>query len=93
MKLVFKTKSAVAKEPIEKTYFVRLPNYFDSDRESELVDDIAVNCLGREQIAEHYLMGDSHITNDERKQLDIYGEIVSPLIELKYDNLQTFLKR
>lgn len=93
MKLIFKTKSVVAKKPVAKTYCVRLPNYFDFERVPELLADVAVNCLGKEEIVEHMLMGDAHITNDERKQLDIYGEIVAAPVELQYNNLQTFLKQ
>jgi len=87
MKLIFKTKHEKKGKPHSKTYLVKLPNYFNTDRLPELLRDIATNYLGNEEITEHQLMGDSSLTNDERKQLDIHGKVIDAPVELKCDNL------
>jgi len=87
MKLIFKTRTTNPGKKVKKVYLVRLPNYFDSEQVPELLQDVATNYLTNEQVIEHTLMGDAHITNDERKQLDIYGEIVAPPIELSCPEL------
>ena len=92
MKLIVKTKTTVARKTTKHTYFVHLPNYFDTEQTADLVEDISKTCLKNEKIVEHMLMGDAHITNDERKQLDIYGEIVDAPVELQY-NLREFQTR
>lgn len=92
MKLIIKTISLSEKSSQGKTYFVQLPNYFDSDLTNQLIEDVSINCLHREKVVEYMLMGDSFITNDERKQLDIHGKIVNPPVALNYNNLSNFLK-
>ena len=78
MKLVFKTKN----KNQQKTYLVRVPNYFDTSKADELLEDIKFEIPANEEIVEHFFYGDTSLTLDERKQLDDHGEIINPLIEL-----------
>lgn len=68
------------------TYFVQLPNYFDSDKLPEVMKEISYEFPKDDEIVHYYMHGDD-ITNGEKKQLDIYGEIKYPLIPLKIDIL------
>lgn len=80
MKLVFKTKTKTE----EKTYLVRLPNYFDTDNVEKLLEEIKYDLLSTETIIEHHFYGDTALTLDERKQVDIYGEVINPPEELTF---------
>lgn len=79
MKLVFKTAGPKKQE---KTYLVRLPNYYDTDKVDELLEDIKFELSNKETIVEHHFYGDTALTLDERKQIDIHGEVVNPHTEL-----------
>ena len=86
MRLIFKAQNrAEPKHPL--TYVITLPNYYNVDHVPELLDDVSINCLDGSEIYEHYLMGDDHITNEERKQLDIHGKIVNAPIPLSCNHL------
>ena len=61
-------------------YSVHLPNHVDTDK-LDMVVSAAIKEVPAEEIINHYLNSDE-LTNDERKQLDIYGEIKSPAIKL-----------
>ena len=78
MKLVFDTKN---KNKV-KTYFIRLPNYYDTEKVDELLEDVRFEIPKNEKIVAHQFYGDTALTLDERKQLDDHGEIINPLIEL-----------
>jgi hypothetical protein len=82
MKLVFKTKN----KNQEKTYLVRLPNYYDTEKVDELLGEIKYDLPSKETITEHHFYGDTALTLDERKQIDIHGEVVNPPIELIFSN-------
>ena len=79
MKLVFKTKN----KKQEKTYLVRLPNYYNVEHVNELLEELKYDLPNNETIVEHQFYGDAALSLDERKQLDDHGEIINPLIELK----------
>ena len=75
MRLIFKAQNQFQpKKP--NTYVVMLPNYFDVDHVEELLEEVSTNCLNGAEVYDHYLMGDDTLTNDERKQIDIYGKVV-----------------
>lgn len=75
MRLIFKAKNQFQpKKP--NTYVVMLPNYFHVDHVDELLEEVSTNCLDGAEVYDHYLMGDDTLTNDERKQMDIYGKVV-----------------
>lgn len=76
MKLILRTNTP-------NTYFVYLPNYIDANQET-------IDCTLLEakwslpegvEITSHYLNSDG-LTDEERKQMDIYGEIKYPLIPI-----------
>ena len=79
MKLVFKTATSKKQE---KTYLVRLPNYFDTEKVEELLEEIKYDLSSKETVVEHHLYGDTALTLDERKQIDIHGEVINPPEEL-----------
>ena len=79
MKLVFKTKN----KKQEKTYLIRLPNYYDITQVDALLEDLKYDLPNNEIITEHQFYGDTSLTLDERKQLDDHGEVINPLIEIK----------
>lgn len=79
MKFVFKTKN---NNNTEKTYLVRLPNYFDTDKVNELLEEIRYELAAEEKVVEHHFYGDTALTIDERKQIDIHGEVITPPTEL-----------
>ena len=80
MKLVFKTKN---NKNTEKTYLVRLPNYFNTEKVKDLLDEVKIDLPAQEEIVEHHFYGDTALTLDERKQIDTHGEVIHPLIEIK----------
>jgi len=71
MRLVLKTKN-------KNIYCVQLPNHIDQDKIPLIVEEAKLFLPKNEELAEHYVNSDSY-TNDERKQLDIYGEIKYPM--------------
>lgn len=79
MKLVFTTKN----KDKEKTYLIRLPNYYDIEKVNDLLSEVKYDLPSDEVIAAHHFYGDNMPTLDERKQLDLHGEIINPHIELK----------
>jgi hypothetical protein len=82
MKLVFKTKN----KKQEKTYLVRLPNYYDTEKVDELLEEIKYDLPSKEVIIEHHFYGDTALTLDERKQIDIHGKVINPPTELTINN-------
>lgn len=78
MKLIFKSSES-------KTYFIRVPNYFDHSGIPDLLTQIRTQLPSREKVCEDtiYLQGDDWLTDDEHKQLDTDGKIVRPMVELK----------
>lgn len=66
-------------------YQVNLPNYFDTDKISDVLREVRTNYLGDTTIDEYRLMGDDSLTQHELKQLDIHGKIVDPLTVLHCD--------
>ena len=83
MKLIIKTHFRSKSKDTEKLYLVRLPNYFDTSKLDELLNDIKFDLPNNETIVEHNLYGDAAMTLFEKTQLDLHGEIITPLIELK----------
>jgi hypothetical protein len=78
MKLILKTKKT--------TYYVSLPNYFDSDKIDIVLNEARYELPVDVEILEHQLHNDT-LTNDEKKQMDIYGEIKYPMEELIVNNI------
>ncbi len=83
MKLIINTKKSNKGLSIEKAYFVKLPNYFNTDRIDEVLKEVTRNFSNFEEVTGHVLMGDSAMTLSERKQLDIHGRIIAAPIELE----------
>ena len=81
MKLIIKTNKP-GKTLIEKTYLVRLPNYFNTDKVGDLLQQIELEHLRNEEITEHMIYGDNFLTLEERKELDTAGKVIHPPIEL-----------
>lgn len=74
MKIIIETAS-------HNTYFVPLPNYFNSDNLEETMKEVSYDIPTGEEVTKYYLHSDD-ITNEERKQIDYYGCIKYPLIPL-----------
>jgi hypothetical protein len=81
MKLVFTTK----KKDKEKTYLIRLPNYYDIEKVNDLLSEVKYDLPSDEVITTHHFYGDNMPTLDERKQIDIHGEVIDPPTELKVE--------
>ena len=74
MKLILKTNT-------ETTYFVRLPNHMDLNNVPAIIEDAKYSLPDGVQISSHAIHSDQ-LTHEERKQLDLHGKIVNPLIEI-----------
>lgn len=81
MKLILKTKT-------KKFYYVQLPNYFDQEKIPSILDEAKWSLPKNEEILEHHVHSDQ-LTDQERKQLDIYGKIKYPMIKIDIE-LQPF---
>lgn len=75
MKLILNTNSP------HTTYYIYLPNHVDVDSVEQLIASAKWELPEGTEITHHYLNSDG-LTNDERKQLDIYSEVKYPLIKL-----------
>jgi hypothetical protein len=80
MKLVIKTR----KQENEKFYIVRVPNFYSIDRINEVIDDIKFDFPRGEEIVEHHTYGDTATPLEERRQLDLHGKVIQPLIPLPF---------
>ncbi len=82
MKLIVKVNKP-AKYDAAKTYFVKLPNWFDVATLPDVVEQVKSKLPSDEEIVEHLIYGDNSLTLEERKEVDIYGKVVSKYIELE----------
>jgi hypothetical protein len=82
MKLIIKTTN-IPQHDHSTTYITRLPNYFDVESVAQLVDDLRSGIPLDETIVEYHLYSDDMPTQEERKEIDIYGKIVSKHVELR----------
>lgn len=76
MKLILKTLPG-STELSGKTFSIPLPNRFNTDYATDFILELLATDFSGETIKETRLMGDHYITNEERKQLDIHGEVIS----------------
>lgn len=75
MKMIFQTSAG-------QTCFIRVPNFFDYEQVPELLSR-ARTVIDEQIIDESVILhGDDWLTNDEHKQLDIYGRIANPMREI-----------
>ena len=77
MRLIIKTQT-------RNTYFVHFPNYMDVG-DVELLVEEAKESLPKGEKYKSHLVNSDDLCDEERKQLDYYGEIRYPLIPLKVD--------
>jgi hypothetical protein len=82
MKLIVKVNKQ-AEYDAAKTYYVRLPNWFDVATLDDVMKKVELELPADEQIIEHLIYGDNSLTLEERKEVDIYGKVVSKYIELE----------
>lgn len=82
MKLIVKVNKK-AEHDAAKTYFVKLPNWFDVATLGEVMQKVELELPADEKIVEHLIYGDNSLTLEERKEVDIYGKVVSRYIELE----------
>lgn len=82
MKLIVKVNKQ-AEYDAAKTYFVKLPNWFDVATLPEVVEQVKGKLPSDEEIIEHLIYGDNSLTLEERKEVDIYGKVVSKYIEME----------
>ncbi len=78
MKLLLSTNKS-------KLYFVYLPNHIDREKIPEIVQYAEINMLLDETATKYSLHSDDYLTDYERKQIDIYGKIVNPILQLTVD--------
>lgn len=77
MRLILKTNT-------KNTYFVHFPNYMDTSNIESLVEE-AKKSLPKDEEYKSHLINSDDLSDFERKQLDYYGEIKYPLIQLSVD--------
>lgn len=82
MKLIVKVNKQ-AEHDAAKTYFVKLPNWFDVATLPDVVEQVKSKLPSDEEIVEHLIYGDNSLTLEERKEVDIYGKVVSKYIEME----------
>jgi len=75
MRLILNTTSG-------KVYSVHLPNHVDVDNLDRIIEAAKWELPPNEEILTYYLNSDG-LTNDERKQMDIHGEVKFPPILLR----------
>lgn len=77
MRLIIKTKN-------KNIYYVQFPNFLDQEKIPAILEEAKWVLPKNEEILEHHVHSDQ-FTDQERKQLDIYGEIKYPMIQLEVD--------
>jgi hypothetical protein len=75
MKLIIKSNS-------NTLYAVQLPNYTDVDHDIPHILEEVKWAMPDGEVLETYSLHSDQLTDFERKQLDIHGEIVTPLVML-----------
>jgi hypothetical protein len=73
MRLILKTT--------KKTFFVKLPNYFDVSQVPEILEKATAKLPKGHTLTEHILHSDA-LTIDEHQQMRRHGRIISPMTEL-----------
>ena len=79
MKLILKTNT-------KTTYYVPIPNYADQSKVEELLEEVPSYLPEGVEVIGHQIHSDQ-LTNDERKQLDIYGKVLYPMVALEIANV------
>lgn len=65
----------------KKTFFVKLPNYFDVSKIAEIVEKTKIKLPKGCTLTEYMLHSDAP-TVEESQQLRQYGKILHPMVEL-----------
>lgn len=82
MRLIIKTHT-------KDLYFVSLPNYMDIDSNVNFILKEAIEQLPEESTYKSHYINSDDLCDEERKQLDYYGEIKYPLISLNVSIYET----
>jgi hypothetical protein len=66
-------------------YETQVPNYADERMKEKILENVKW-ALPENETIEHHMFHSDSITDYERKQLDIYGEIKTPFTQLTLEN-------